>query len=137
MLRFSWQPRRRSSSIVAAIHEGLKEFIDVANESRSWVDRLLRRSGNPIPPEVDPCDDPSTRSEVHCGDVVAHASDYMDGDVSASLSDKIKYHLGLCQDCNGWVKTFVATVGLARELPQKEVPDSLQQKLRDISRGSS
>ncbi len=104
-------------------------------ESRSWLDRLLGRSSNQIPAEVDPCDDPSTRSDVDCDDVRANASDYIDGESSTSLTHRIKAHLGLCKDCNGWVRSLAATVGFTRDLPQEEVPESLKQKIRNISDG--
>ncbi len=106
----------------------------VPEENRSWLARLLGRSRNSIPAEVDPCDDPSTRSEVDCGDVRDNASDYIDGDASPSLTHRIKDHLGLCKDCNGWVRSLAATVGFTRDLPQEEVPDSLREKIRNISK---
>ena len=104
-------------------------------DSRSWLGRLLGRFSNQIPADVDPCDDPSMQSEVGCSEVMAHASDYIDGDSSPSLTHRIKDHLGLCRDCNGWVKTLAATVGFTRELPQQEVPDTLKKKIRNIPDG--
>ena len=103
-------------------------------ESRSWLSRLLGRSNDQIPAEVDPCDDPSLRSEVHCSEVRAHASDYIDGDSAPSLAHRIKAHLGLCSECNGWVRTLAATIGFTRDLPQEEVPESLKEKIREIPR---
>lgn len=61
-----------------------------------------------------------------------NASDYIDGDSTPSLTHRIKDHLGLCKDCNGWVKSLVATIGFTRELPQEEVPESLKEKIRKI-----
>jgi len=104
----------------------------VPEDNRSWLSRLLGRSPNDIPEKVDPCDDPSLRSEIDCGHVRDSASDYIDGDAAPSLAIRIKSHLGLCGDCNGWVKTLAATVGFTRDLPPEEVPDSLRQKIRNI-----
>ena len=75
-------------------------------------------------------------SEADCREVRDGASDYSDGESSTSLTTRIKSHLGLCNDCDGWFRTLAATVGLARDLPQEEVPDSLKQRIREISRGS-
>lgn len=108
----------------------------VPEDNRSWLDRLLRRSNNDIPVDIDPCDDPSLRSEVDCGDVRANASDYIDGESSQSLTHRIKDHLGLCKDCNGWMRSLAATVGFTRDLPKEEVPDSLKEKIRNITSGS-
>ncbi len=103
-------------------------------DNRSWLARLFRRSGNSIPDPVDPCDDPSMESDVDCGEVRASASDYIDGEATPSLAHRIKDHLGLCRDCDGWVKTLAATVGFTRDLPKQQVPDSLRAKIRDIPR---
>ncbi len=104
----------------------------VPEDNRSWLSRLLGRSRNSIPTEIDPCDDPTLQSEVDCGQVRASASDYIDGDAGPSLTHRIKDHLGLCSDCNGWVRSLAATVGFMKELPQEEVPDSLREKIRNI-----
>lgn len=85
---------------------------------------------------MDPCDDPTLRSEVDCSEVHAHASDYIDGDSTPSITHRIKVHLGLCNDCNGWVRSLAATIGFTRELPQEEVPESLKKKIREIPRNS-
>ena len=70
---------------------------------------------------------------MNCKEVRSSASDYVDGDAEESLTEVIKRHLGLCRDCDGWVKSFATTVGLVKQVPQEEVPESLRQKIRDIS----
>jgi predicted anti-sigma-YlaC factor YlaD len=65
------------------------------------------------------------------------ASDYIDGEIPTTISERIKQHLGICSDCDSWVKTLAATVGLIKEVPQEEVPDSLMSKIRDIPRSNS
>lgn len=110
----------------------------MSEDSRSWLSRLLGRQANNIPPQTaDPCADPDLMSaEVDCGQVHATASDFIDGDSPTSFSDRVKEHLGLCDDCDGWMKSLATTVGLIREIPQEDVPDSLKEKIRDISRNS-
>ncbi len=73
---------------------------------------------------------------MDCREVRANASDYIDGDSPQSLTHRIKDHLGLCSDCNGWVRTLAATVGFTRQLPKEDVPDSLREKIRKIPDGS-
>ena len=98
------------------------------------MSRLLGRSTADIPDGIDPCDGPSRTSDVHCGEVRSRGSDYIDGDAPASLTDRIKVHLGICAECNGWMRTLAATVGLVQNVPQEEVPESLRQKIRSITR---
>lgn len=65
-------------------------------------------------------------------EVRENASDYIDGETAVSLAQRVKNHIGLCNDCDGWMKSLVSTVGLTRQLPQQEVPPSLRQKIRSI-----
>lgn len=72
-------------------------------------------------------------SAFDCTEVRSNASDYIEGESSPSMTHRIKDHLGLCKDCNGWVRTLAATIGFTRELPQEKVPESLKEKIRNIS----
>jgi predicted anti-sigma-YlaC factor YlaD len=67
-------------------------------------------------------------------EVRENASDYIDGDSAVSLAQRVKNHIGLCDHCDGWVKSLATTVGLIRQLPQEEVPPSLRQKIRSIAK---
>jgi predicted anti-sigma-YlaC factor YlaD len=69
-----------------------------------------------------------------CAEARANASGYVDGDIAPTLGDRIKRHLGVCQGCDGWVKSLGATVGLLRALPKEQPPESLRQAIRDASR---
>ncbi len=69
-----------------------------------------------------------------CEEVHAHASDYLEGDAPAPLVDRIKRHIGLCRDCDGWVNTLKATVGVLKALPSEPPPDSLKDRVRAASR---
>ncbi len=102
----------------------------MSSTSRSWLNRLLRRSGKAGSAGLNPCDDPDSSSD--CTEVRENASDYIDGDSAVSLAQRVKNHIGLCDDCDGWVKSLATTVGLTRQLPQEEVPNSLKQKIRSI-----
>ena len=105
----------------------------VGEDSSSWLGRLLRRSNTNVPDSIDPDVDPAPFSDDH-EEVRSHGSDYVDGDISASLTERIKVHLGICEDCNGWMRTFAVTVGLVQNVPQEKVPESLREKIKSITK---
>ena len=107
---------------------------NVSEEPRSsWFARLIGKSGGDATDgTVAPEDEP--HGPVNCNEVRSSASELVDGDVSTSFVDVVKRHLGLCNDCDGWVKSFATTVGLVKQVPQEEVPESLRQKIRDLPR---
>ncbi len=69
-----------------------------------------------------------------CAEARVNASDYFDGDIAPTLGERIKRHLGMCQGCDSWVKSFGATVGLLRTIPKEQPPESLKQSIRGITR---
>ncbi|MBI4305407.1 MAG: zf-HC2 domain-containing protein [Chloroflexi bacterium] len=70
-----------------------------------------------------------------CQEVHDHASDYLDGDATPSLAERIRLHLAECQDCNGFVATLRATVAALRNLPVKTPPESTVERVRRIAQG--
>ena len=100
---------------------------NVVNETTSWVDKLIGRDEEHSP------DDPCADGMGDCGEVRGNASDFIDGEVSTRLTTRIRHHLGLCIDCNGWMTSLAQTVGLTRLTTQHEVPDSLREKIARIS----
>lgn len=95
--------------------------------SATWIDKLIGRDETHSP------DDPCAEGMGDCGDVRDNGSDFIDGEVNPKLTTRIRHHLGLCNDCNGWMTSLAQTVGLVRQSPQHEVPDSLKDKLRNLS----
>ncbi|MDP6823311.1 MAG: hypothetical protein QF554_08475 [Dehalococcoidia bacterium] len=89
----------------------------------SWFSRFGRK-GN----DSDPV------SMVPCGEVRESGSDYIDGDCEEQVQSQIMQHLGLCTDCDGWLKSLAMTVGLLRETPEIEVPESTMERIRGIQR---
>ena len=69
-------------------------------------------------------------AEIHCEDVRANGSDYLEGDISESLSEGIRAHLGLCGGCQGWLSGLWSTIRLLRALPKAEPPESLIATIR-------
>lgn len=95
--------------------------------STSWIDKLIGRDESHSP------DDPCAEGMGDCSEVLDNASDFIDGEVSTKLTARIKHHLGFCDNCDGWMTSLAQTVGLVRQTPQQDVPDSLKQKLRNLS----
>jgi hypothetical protein len=77
----------------------------IVNSSMSWIDKLIGRDEKHSP------DDPCADDMGDCGEVRDNASDFIDGDVPASLTSRIRHHLGLCNDCDGWMTSLAQTVG--------------------------
>ena len=100
--------------------------IDVTGSS-SWIDKLIGRDETHTP------GDPCAQGMGDCSDVHDNASDFIDGEVPTNLTSRIRHHLGLCNDCDGWMTSLAQTVGFVRQTPQQEVPDSLIQKLKNLS----
>jgi anti-sigma factor RsiW len=71
---------------------------------------------------------------AECGELRAGASAYADGEMSPSLAEKVRQHLGICQGCDRWMNTFKATVSLLRGMPKEQPPQSLRDKIRTIAR---
>jgi hypothetical protein len=95
--------------------------------SFSWIDKLIGRDETHTP------DDPCAQGMGDCAEIHDNASDFIDGEVPSNLTARIRHHLGLCNDCNGWMTSLARTVGLVRQTPQHQVPDSLKQKLKNLS----
>ncbi|MDP6666828.1 MAG: zf-HC2 domain-containing protein [Dehalococcoidia bacterium] len=96
--------------------------------SDSWVDKLIGRDEQHSP------DDPCAEGMGDCGEVHDNASDFIDGEVTPELTTRIRHHLGFCSDCDGWLTSLAQTVGLLRQVPQREVPDSLRTKIDNITK---
>ena len=95
--------------------------------SASWIDNLIGRDVKHSP------DDPCAEGMADCGEVRDNASNFIDEEASPRLTTRIRHHLGLCTDCDGWVTSLAQTVGLLRQVPQREVPPSLTGKIGKIT----
>ena len=95
--------------------------------STSWIDRLIGRDEKHSP--EDPCAD----GMGDCSEIKENASDFIDGEAPKSITTRIKHHLGICDNCDGWMTSLAQTVGLTRQVPQREVPDSLKKKIRSLT----
>lgn len=79
---------------------------------------------------------PFARQSSHdrqCREVKDNASDYLEGDASPSLAERIRIHLAECRDCDGFVGTLRATIAALRNLPVQSPPDSTLERARKIA----
>jgi len=95
--------------------------------STSWIDKLFGRDETHSP------GDPCAEGMGDCGEVRDNASDFIDGEAPNKLTSLIRHHLGFCNDCDGWMTSLAQTVGLIKQSPQYDVPDSLKEKLNNLS----
>jgi len=54
-----------------------------------------------------------------CREMAERVSDYLDGDIAASLRETIDRHRGDCPPCEAFVRTLARTVELIRARPQE------------------
>lgn len=92
----------------------------------SWIDKLIGREESHSP------DDPCAEGMGDCNEVHDNVSDFIDGEVPSKLTSRIRHHLGFCDDCDGFVTSLAQTVGLVRQSPQHDVPDSLKESIRNL-----
>jgi hypothetical protein len=71
--------------------------------SFSWIDKLIGRDETHTP------DDPYAQGMGDCAEIHDNASDFIDGEVPSNLTARIRHHLGLCNDCNGWMTSRART----------------------------
>ncbi|MBI4218629.1 MAG: zf-HC2 domain-containing protein [Chloroflexi bacterium] len=65
-------------------------------------------------------------------EVRENASDFLDGQAPAGLTERIRIHLAECPDCHGFVGTLRATIAALRNLPVVEPPKSTEERIRRI-----
>ena len=92
---------------------------------QSWIRRVVGRVFRRRAREA-------SAESIHCEDVRAYGSDYLEGDISETLADGIRAHLGLCDGCQGWLSGLWATIRLLRGMPKVEPPESLTESIRRL-----
>ncbi len=68
-------------------------------------------------------------SDHNCQHLLAHLSDYIDGDASTTICAEIEAHLDGCEDCRVVVDTLRQTVELYHTLPQADMPEDVRLRL--------
>ena len=59
------------------------------------------------------------------------SSDYVDEELTPSVADQFRRHLDSCENCNGFVATFRATVMTLRDLPRRGASVDLRTRIRE------
>lgn len=66
----------------------------------------------------------------HCRKLLATLSDYVDGELSEELCEKLERHLSHCDNCRVVVDTLRKTVELYHETAEdNNLPDEVRQRL--------
>jgi len=69
-----------------------------------------------------------------CKDSVELLLEYLDGELTPELREKLEEHLGGCSPCEDFLKSYRATPGLCRKALAREVPREVAAKLTDFLR---
>jgi anti-sigma factor RsiW len=64
-----------------------------------------------------------------CKDAIDLLLQYLDGDMPAETREHLEEHLGGCEPCESFLKTYKATTGLCRDALASKMPDALSQNL--------
>ena len=67
-----------------------------------------------------------------CNEYIGELNDYLDGELSPELCEEIEKHLGECRNCRIMVDTLKKTVSLCREGEQENLPNTLNDKLKQL-----
>ena len=76
-----------------------------------------------------------SRRELDCGQVRAASSDFIDGEVSAAESSRIRSHLERCGPCMAFVRTLRATIDLLSSTAASSAPAGFRQRVYERIRG--
>ena len=69
-----------------------------------------------------------------CKDSVELLLEYLDGELTPELRQKLEAHLGGCSPCEDFLKSYRATPGLCRKALARDVPREVAAKLTDFLR---
>ena len=71
------------------------------------------------------------RIAPECREVREGSSDFIDGELDDSVTDRFKSHLERCRPCNAFVNTLRATVNLLRTTPKHKAPDGFRRRITE------
>ncbi|MDF2073053.1 zf-HC2 domain-containing protein [Pseudomonas mendocina] len=66
-----------------------------------------------------------------CKELVAHSSDYLDGQLSLRQRLAVRAHLAMCGNCRRFIRQMKLTQAVIRQMPDEELPelDALAERL--------
>lgn len=71
---------------------------------------------------------------VTCKDSLDLLLEYLDGELSDDVRERLEHHLGGCGACDQFLQTYRATPHLCRRALETTVPDEVAQRLTDFLR---
>ena len=70
-----------------------------------------------------------------CQEVVALASEYLEGTMTADQMTAFELHLNFCDGCSSFVNQVRTTVATAQRLSAEEIPEEMKAKLLAAFKG--
>ncbi|AEB57645.1 anti-sigma factor family protein [Ectopseudomonas mendocina] len=66
-----------------------------------------------------------------CKELVAHSSDYLDGQLTLRERLAVRAHLAMCGNCRRFIRQMKLTQAVIRQMPEGELPelDTLAERL--------
>ena len=71
---------------------------------------------------------------LSCREMADHLSDYLDGDLAASLTALIDAHRGECPPCEAFIRTLARSVEVVRAQPREPLSPALRNRLLEALR---
>lgn len=68
---------------------------------------------------------------MKCRNVVQELSNYLDGELDASLQNSIEIHMGKCEDCQLLVDTTKKTIQIFCNAEPLPLPDDVRSRLHE------
>ncbi|MCZ6538903.1 MAG: zf-HC2 domain-containing protein [Chloroflexi bacterium] len=68
-----------------------------------------------------------------CEELRLRGSDLIDGDCDEATAARLNSHLDECVDCDGWLSSVRATIGLLQNLPKSRPPGGLIEQIRQAT----
>ena len=71
-----------------------------------------------------------------CKELVAHSSDYLDGQLTLRQRLAVRAHLAMCGNCRRFIRQMKLTQAVIRQMPEEELPelDALAERLAQARR---
>lgn len=71
-----------------------------------------------------------------CKELVAHSSDYLDGQMTLRQRLAVRAHLAMCGNCRRFIRQMKLTQAVIRQMPDEELPelDALAERLAQARR---
>ena len=68
---------------------------------------------------------------LSCKELVAHSSDYLDGQLNLRERLGVRAHLAMCRHCRRFIRQMKLSQAVIRQLPEAAIPelDALAEKL--------